>query len=625
MTGPDVLVDSQPVELSESAPPAGDRPITPSRSFSWWWRLAGPPVLFIGYALLLAWPLLVDPRRRLFVATEGSDQVILQFMLAHTAYAVTHLSNPFLTDQLNAPIGVDLACQVNIVGLGVPLTPITLLFGAQVSYALVVLCGMAGTATAWYWLFSGKLRLHWAAGALGAMVCAFCPQLMMEATGRNHITVQVLVPLIIWQVCQLKESARPVLTGALLGALVAWQALIGEEVLLLTGLAVGVWCSAVVIQRPRLLRAAASYARGLASTTVTAGLLLCYPLWQQFRGPGHVHNFPIDVQQYTSAVSNYLGLPPRWAELLPGPLAATSWWSLNGRVVLGLPLVLLLACVIVALRRQPAVPACGITLLVFAVLSQGAKIRIGSDLTIPGPWAFIGRLPVVRFAMPYRLGLVPVAMAGTLLAFGADSLLRQWRAEAASCSMRSNGQNRWLGRRFVALTLATIVGGTLYGLSATQLRPRQLPTQEVAAVPRFIASGAWRPYLDNGYTLVTVPLTSSVWLDGQRWSAATGIGFPLANGYFIGPDPGQPRSRFGAPVTWTEVYLDVVAHTGQVAATGEPQRARFIADLKRWNAGLLVLGPVQPNRAALRHAVEQLIGPAKPDQDMLVWDVRHLR
>src|SRR5437762_178263 len=53
------------------------------------------------------------------------------------------LGNPFFTTDMNMPAGVNLAANASVLGLGVPLTPVTLLFGAGVTTCLVVLGSLA--------------------------------------------------------------------------------------------------------------------------------------------------------------------------------------------------------------------------------------------------------------------------------------------------------------------------------------------------------------------------------------------------------------------------------------------------------------------------------------------------
>src|SRR5437763_4897598 len=183
---------------------------------------------YLGLAGYLTAGLWRSPDRRALSFLDGADELLLQWYLAHAAHAVTHLGNPFFTTDMNMPAGVNLAANASVLGLGVPLTPVTLLFGAGVTTCLVVLGSLAGTALAWYWLLSRKLRLHRGAALVGGLFCGFAPPLVLEsAYGHQHIAAQFLVPLIAWRFVRL-AAGRPVRDGLIFGALVAYQALIGE-------------------------------------------------------------------------------------------------------------------------------------------------------------------------------------------------------------------------------------------------------------------------------------------------------------------------------------------------------------------------------------------------------------
>ncbi len=169
------------------------------------------------------------------------DQQAFEWYFGATAHNLATLSNPLFSDLQNFPEGVNLMANAAVLGLGVPLAPLTLLAGPQVTFILVELLGLTLTASAWFWLFRRRLAVHPLAAALGAGFAGFAPGLVSHANGHPNFVVQALVPLVIDRVLRLAEGDRPRRDGVVLGLLVAWQVLIGEEVLLLTaiGMAIG--------------------------------------------------------------------------------------------------------------------------------------------------------------------------------------------------------------------------------------------------------------------------------------------------------------------------------------------------------------------------------------------------
>jgi hypothetical protein len=567
-----------------------------------WLLRLGPPLLYTALALLVFRPLLVSPRTRLFIGAGGSDQVAAQWFLAHTAQALAHLRNPFVTDLLNVPTGVNLAAQASMVGVGAPLAPLTLLVGVQVSYTVVLVASLAGTATAWYWLLWAKLRLHWLAATVAAAYCGFNPHLIPETAGRNHVALQVLVPVIIWHVVRLGEPDHPLRRGIVLGVLVAWQALIGEEVLLLTALGLAVFGIVYVAQRPGLLRrAGARYARGLGIAVATALVLLAYPLGMQFFGPGRVDGFPINLS----------GEVTRWP----------MWLGLHAAYpVLGLPLAAVLLGTLAMLWRHPVVPACAVVLLFFALASFGQRMDLGALGTFAGPWSLVDAAPVAEVVVPERLALGAVAAGAVLLAYGLDALLRTAlpvRGEDAA-HRRVGAARRW------SAAGALLVASALLAVSVVQLWPAGPPVWTPSRVPRFITSAGWRPYVAGGRSVVSVPLAGSFWFDGQRWAVSTNVRFAIPRGYFVGPGPGGVGTIWGAPPRWTSTYLDDTAMSGRPPARQPGDAERFRADLRYWRAGVLVLAADQVNVAALRAAVTRFLGPPRSAQGAWIWDTRTL-
>ena len=93
----------------------------------------------------------------------------------HDTRAAGPATSACVTDRLNAPDGVNLMANTTLIVLGVLLAPVTLLFGAPVTFALLVALNLAGTALAWYLLFARTLGARRLAAAVGAAFCGFAP------------------------------------------------------------------------------------------------------------------------------------------------------------------------------------------------------------------------------------------------------------------------------------------------------------------------------------------------------------------------------------------------------------------------------------------------------------------
>ena len=110
----------------------------------------------------------------------------------------------------------------------------------------------------------------------------------------------------------IRQRARPIRTGVLLGVLVALQFFISTEVLVLTVVAAGVALVLVVgyaaLYRPAVLRDHAHYAVvGLSAGVVTAVALLGYFVWFALAGPAHLSGpiWPGGLPQAGSNLPNF--------------------------------------------------------------------------------------------------------------------------------------------------------------------------------------------------------------------------------------------------------------------------------------------------------------------------------
>ncbi|WP_307812698.1 hypothetical protein [Micromonospora coerulea] len=546
-----------------------------------------------------------DPAGR--VATlYSSDPAQVQFFLAHSVRVVLHGEFPFYTEQFNYPDGVNLMANTAILALGIPMVPVTLLFGPAVSFVALVTLGLAGTAAAWYHVLSRHVVRTRLAAAVGGWFCGFSPAMLAHANWHPNIISQFLLPFIVWRVLVLTRSTRPVRDGALLALLVTAQAFINEEILLFTALACGVFLAAGLAQRPALWASAwRPLGTGLAVCAALAGALLAYPLWVQFAGPMAYHGLSDTVRDYGNDIAAFFA--PGSATLGGNERAnvnlAPNYSEENA--FFGWTLSLLAVGIVVWLRREVVVRALAVTGLCFAVLSLGERVSWWDRDLVTGPWELLVRLPLLDAVVPTRFGLITTVVIGVLLALAVE---RAWSLRTAE-------------RRTVR-TLA--VAGLVAALLPIAPMPLQVTTRP--AVPRFITADRWREYVGPDQTLVPVPPPSMGNTHAMRWAASTNLDFKIPGGYFLAPrngvtgDPG----RFGGRPSGIGELLEEVATTGRTPKLDDRQRRRCLDELRHWWAAIVVLPLDQQNAEPLRRTVEQLVGPGRQELDVWLWDVRTL-
>ncbi|MBZ4318010.1 dolichyl-phosphate beta-glucosyltransferase [Streptomyces huiliensis] len=568
---------------------------------------AGPAVagLYLLIALFLYAGLWAAPNAA-YLVDSASDQQQWEWFFAVTADNVAHLRDPFFTDLQNHPYGVNLMANTTMMGVSVPLAPLTLTLGPHVTWAVVLTGGTALTAWTWYRLLAKRLvRSRWAA-ALGGGFCAFAPPMVSHGTAHPNFAVLFVIPLIIERALRLCEGRRVRRDGVILGLLLVYQVFLGEEVLLLAATGLLLFAFGYAVFAPGAARAAAGpLLRGLAVAAPVAAVLLAVPLYRQFFG----------AQSYHSVLHGSVGNHP-FALLefatrsLAGDARVAASLSLNRteeNAFFGWPLIVLAVFLVVRMRDRPLVRALGFTALAAAVLSLGRDIPVlGTTHTLPGPWRVVGEMPLFESVIESRTAMICAPALGILLALACDRALNS----------RPRGE-RERGRRLAAWAAGAA--------ALVPLLPTPYPTVERAPVPAFVADGHWRDHVRPGRTLVPVPVPDPGHVTALDWQARADFGFALPGGYFNGPDGPDRRGIYGPVPTPTAELLKKVNETGRAADVDDRTRRAFGRDLAAWRADAIVLPPQdkQDKGEPLRETVERLTG-RKPQRvgGVWVWDVR---
>ncbi|SCG74408.1 hypothetical protein GA0070609_4989 [Micromonospora echinaurantiaca] len=567
-------------------------------------------VVLAGWLTHGLWP---DPTGRT-LALNPEDQALYEWFLAVDARALLG-DFGLLSDRLNAPDGVNLMTNTSVIALGVLLAPVTLLLGAPVTFALLAAGNLAGTAIAWYLLFTRTLRARRLAAGLGAAVCGFGPGMVSQSNSHLHMTAQWLVPMIVWLVIRMLRAADPgraggdgagstgpdrrrLTTSAIgLAAAVTAQVFIGEEVLFLCAVTLLVMAVGyAVVDRDLARRALPGFAGGMALATGLALLALAGPLWFQFAGPQGVADGMFSPDYFSADLRSWWSISPlslaggaEAARLTTGPAEYNTF--------LGWPLLTVTVGCAVWLGRRPLVVACVAGALAMGALSLGPRLVLDGDRTaLPGPYALIAGLPVVDGALPMRFALAVLPLTATLLVLAVDRALRD------------------TGR--VRRVVPALVGAALLPLV-----PTPLPTADRPPVPEFITAGHWRQCVEPGGVLVPVPLPTPKDPWPMRWAAAADAGFGIPEGFFIGPYGRGGTAAMGTYKQPTSALLAEVAKRGLQPAIGDEQRQQAKKDADFWGASCVALAVDTPHAESLRGTLEQLYGPATRIADAWIWRV----
>lgn len=559
--------------------------------------------LFLLASVLLYKGLWTDLDRA-YLADSMQDQNQWEWFFAVTADNVVNLRNPLFTTYQGYPDGVNLMANTVMLGLSVPLTPVTLLFGPTVTWALVLTLGLTGTAVAWYWLFVRHVTRLRPAAALGAALAAFAPPMMSHGTAHPNFLVLFMIPVIIDRALRLcsGDGRRVVRDGVLLGLFAAYQIFLGEEPLLLAAMGMLVFALAYALASPGVARVAVRpLLRGLGVALAVSLPLVAFPLYWQFFGPQSYHS----VLHGDNAGNSPLAFLEFSGRALLGDETRADTLAMNRteqNAFYGWPLTALAFGIVVWLGRSPLVKALTGTVLVAALLSMGQKIRIPfTDVVLPGPWRALAHQPLFESVIESRVAMICAPALGVLIALAV--------ARMAALEPRAH--------RVVALVAVAA--------ALLPILPTPQPVRERAEVPRFITDGTYRHFVAEGESVVPVPLPSPAEADALHWQSSTGFGFSVPGGYFNGPWGPDRMGIYGASPRYTSNLLRDVRYGGRIPDIGTSWREQAKLDLAFWKAGVVVLAP-QDNDEALYEVVSKLLGrPGERMGGAWVWDMPRAR
>ncbi|MEU7569798.1 hypothetical protein [Micromonospora sp. NPDC049240] len=562
-------------------------------------------LLFVAFAGGLTHGLWPTPGARM-LALNPADQTLYEWFLALDARALRG-DFSLVTDRLNAPDGVNLMANTSVVALGVLLAPVTWAFGAPATFALLVAGNLAGTAVAWYLLFTRTLRAHRLAAGLGAALCGFGPGMVSQSNGHLHMTAQWLVPVLVWLVVRLLRAADPagrpdgpdrrrMISSAVgLAGTAVVQVFVGEEVLFLTALTLAVLAVAYgLADRELPRRALPGFAGGLLGAAGLALVVLAYPLRLQFAGPQGVADGMFPPAYFSADLTGWARLSaltvlgsPEAVRLTTGPAEFTTF--------LGWPLLVVATGCAVWLGRRALVRALVAAALVLAAFSLGPEVVAGGERTgVPGPYALLAGLPVVDGALPTRFALAVLPLVGTVLTLAVHRALHEPGP----------------ARRLVPLAV---------GAALLSVFPTPLPTIDRPPLPTFVTGGHWRQCVRPGGVLVPVPTATPQHPGPMRWATATGVGFGMPEGFFIGPYGPGGSATMGTWQRPTSALLADVARRGVAPAVGDRQRRQAARDVDAWGASCVALTDDAPHAELLRRTLEALFGPGTRVADAWTW------
>jgi hypothetical protein len=551
-----------------------------------WFRhraLAITLACYLVGAFFVTYKLWINPAGRWQTGDiEDVDQAT--WFMRYTATAIEHFRLPALvTTTMNAPHSVNLLWNTSLLLPGTIVTPVTLLFGPQVSLTVLLVIAFAGSAASMYYVLR-RWNASQLAAAFGGFLYGFSPALVQSGIGHYSLVLGIIPPLLVDRVLRIATGrGKPVRNGLWLGVLAAGQVFVSEEALTDAIIASVILLAVLAINRPReVLPRLRPLAIGLGTAAIVGLVLAGRAIWVQFHG--------VIVRDASATVTiMYNG---RWTNLgiLPYAFVTPSKFVLFHSVYtaysasnypqptpeylayLGVPLIVLLLAAIVVFWRHLPVRVAGITCLALEWLGLGARQINPKAVTLPGfllPWTYLQHLPVISGLVPDRLCIIADAAAAAVLAFSLD-LARKSQGPFA----------KWeYGGRFA---IGAVVVALLF------IVPAPYSIAPVNPVPSGWKATFTALRVTPETRVLLAPFPNAATSFMVRWTATAGKPTTMIGGDFISPDEPPLESRAGrAALNPTSCYLALVsgqAPPGQLSPPcpsklTPPTKAQIRADL----------------------------------------------
>ena len=465
------------------------------------------------------------------------DAARFLWYLEWPAFALTHGHSPFFSAWLNHPTGVNLLNDTSVLGLGVPLIPLTLLFGPVASMNVALLLAPTCSALAMFVLLRRYVHRPVIALVLGAAYGFSTFVIDPTSAGQLNLAFIALPPLMVLVLDDVirRRTWTARRAGIVLGLLVTWQFFISPEILLLFAL------SSLAGLVPLALALRADRAAGdgvvrrhvvtaLAWSAGVGGVLLAYPTWLYFLGPAHlsgnVWGSGAKLWQWGSTFKSLV-----WESGSPYGGAIQRFFGGIGPVLpsysyLGPGLVLAAAVGLVALRRD--------RVLQFAVAVGSVSVLLSlAPQGIWTPWSSLRHVSLLDSVAEYRFTVITLLCVIVAAGRTIDGLLDLLAAR----------RERW------SATALSAMGGTIGLVLLVPNMVTVAPVVPLTTVPTtlptwFRVVGA---HLPPGEVLLTYPAPFSGSQASQAWQAKNHMRWAQAG---IGGPAGTHRRAGSAAKGW---------------------------------------------------------------------------
>ncbi len=477
------------------------------------------------------------------------DQVQQIWFLEWARFAIAHGHNPFYSQWMNYPVGINLGINTSMLAVGVLASPLTAIFGAVETWNLFLRLALFVSATSMC-LVLRRWVAWWPAAFVGGLLYGFSAFATFNAIGYLFLVMVPLPPVLFLLLYEIlvRQRWQPIRAGALLGLVIAVQYLISAEIAASTMVMVVLACAVAAVTCRAHAPVHWPYLRSAAiSWFLVTCALVAYPVLFGFFGTAGISGVLKQPGGQGDLLGPFVPGPEQWLAPLNSAWPQFEQYFAAAPMYLGIPFFIAVLATAVWLRHRPIVRFAAVMTGCAFVLSLGNTLQVhGTDTGIPLPFVLIAHLPIVSGLVAARFSLFTALFGAGVLALGLDEVYR--------------GRVRQ-GRRASRWRTATLVGalGVAVAVVALPMVPSSArPSSAAPVMPFFTSSGVaslpdgsvalFYPYpgavpkIIHGRPVTSYPFAEQV-DNALLDQAVSGMRFRLIGGYGWMP----PKRSGGVP------------------------------------------------------------------------------
>lgn len=392
-------------------------------------------------------------------------------------FSLVHGLNPFITDFVWAPLGINLAWTTCVPIPSLISIPLQLTVGEPATYNIIAMVMPPLAAFAAFRLCRRVTGAFWPS-VVGGYIFGFSPYMLGELLGHLCLIAIFPVPLIVLLTLKKLDgeiSARRFAIG--LAALLTVQFLCSVELFATVTIVGGfsLFLALALFDSELRARLAGLIAPAIAGYVMAGGLLSPYLYY--LLALGFPHSPIWKTGSYSADLLAFI--VPTEAVMLGTARAATEITRTfqgdiyeNGAYI-GIAIVLFVEVFRRRYWREPVGKLLTILFVVLAIAAMGPTLHVEGRPGIPMPWAIVGRLPLLSIALPARFMMYAFLILGVMIAmwFATSTARRLTKCAAAAVILASIAPNPhasfWVSR----LDIPAFFTDRTY---ATELEPREI-------------------------------------------------------------------------------------------------------------------------------------------------------